>query len=448
MDPRETSRPHSSRRARTQARRAYGRSPHHAVALGRLGLMETWALEITPGLLERGVEIEAGLSAPLFFPESPASSWALLQRDRVSWIARDDVRASSRVRRSAATSTPGSSARCSSRCRGYGRAAWAGPSSTPLTRARSSSRRASRSSRGWSSGRRHSSRRTQACSTRRGRPHGERTPSHDRGVRWDLRISARQHSVTSNSSPATSVPPSNYSARSASSEARRPFVRRPVIHGWTRSRSSSGSASSTPRRSTSIATGSCRRIGFTGARKVGAARAEGLLHAARGDKDAALRALHRARSMPRSRRSTAWSAAGRCSRSASVQRQAQQRRASRGTLERGGLRYSSSLGRNAVGGEGARELGADQRPGRAASDELTEAERQVARARRRGPQEQGDRRRMFVTVGTVEGAPVARVPQAGVRSRRRAGRPLLQRAGMTPANDRGVSDCRRRQDAA
>ena len=42
-----------------------------AIALARLGLMETWAMEMTPGLLERGVEIEAQLPDPLLFSESP-----------------------------------------------------------------------------------------------------------------------------------------------------------------------------------------------------------------------------------------------------------------------------------------------------------------------------------------------------------------------------------------
>jgi DNA-binding CsgD family transcriptional regulator len=43
-----------------------------AVALGRVGLMETWALDITPGLLERGVAIERTLDNPLMFVDSPA----------------------------------------------------------------------------------------------------------------------------------------------------------------------------------------------------------------------------------------------------------------------------------------------------------------------------------------------------------------------------------------
>ena len=42
-----------------------------AVALGRVGLMETWTLEVTPGLLEKAVAIERGLDAPLIFHDSP-----------------------------------------------------------------------------------------------------------------------------------------------------------------------------------------------------------------------------------------------------------------------------------------------------------------------------------------------------------------------------------------
>jgi ATP/maltotriose-dependent transcriptional regulator MalT len=42
-----------------------------AVAIGRAGHAEIWACEVTPGLLERGVEIEATLDKPLEFLESP-----------------------------------------------------------------------------------------------------------------------------------------------------------------------------------------------------------------------------------------------------------------------------------------------------------------------------------------------------------------------------------------
>jgi tetratricopeptide (TPR) repeat protein len=42
-----------------------------ATALAHLGLPEWWALEITPGLLERGVQIEHDLERPLLFHDSP-----------------------------------------------------------------------------------------------------------------------------------------------------------------------------------------------------------------------------------------------------------------------------------------------------------------------------------------------------------------------------------------
>ena len=48
-----------------------GDPPLLATAICRVGLIETWALEITPGLLERGVAIEDGLERPLLFHDSP-----------------------------------------------------------------------------------------------------------------------------------------------------------------------------------------------------------------------------------------------------------------------------------------------------------------------------------------------------------------------------------------
>jgi tetratricopeptide (TPR) repeat protein len=43
-----------------------------AVAIGRLGYLEACRLEVTPGLFERGMEIEDALPEPLFFLESPS----------------------------------------------------------------------------------------------------------------------------------------------------------------------------------------------------------------------------------------------------------------------------------------------------------------------------------------------------------------------------------------
>jgi DNA-binding CsgD family transcriptional regulator len=42
-----------------------------ATAIARVGVLETWALEVTPGLVERGVAIEQSIGYPLRFQESP-----------------------------------------------------------------------------------------------------------------------------------------------------------------------------------------------------------------------------------------------------------------------------------------------------------------------------------------------------------------------------------------
>jgi DNA-binding CsgD family transcriptional regulator len=49
-----------------------------AAAIARLGVMESYACEITPGLLERGVEIEEGLEFDLYYGQSPRYSLARL----------------------------------------------------------------------------------------------------------------------------------------------------------------------------------------------------------------------------------------------------------------------------------------------------------------------------------------------------------------------------------
>jgi DNA-binding CsgD family transcriptional regulator len=48
-----------------------GDPPLLATAISRVGLIEMWALEITPGLLERGVAVENTLERPLLFHDSP-----------------------------------------------------------------------------------------------------------------------------------------------------------------------------------------------------------------------------------------------------------------------------------------------------------------------------------------------------------------------------------------
>jgi hypothetical protein len=49
-----------------------------AAAISRLGIVESYACEVTPGLLERGVEIEQGLAFELYYGQSPRHSQARL----------------------------------------------------------------------------------------------------------------------------------------------------------------------------------------------------------------------------------------------------------------------------------------------------------------------------------------------------------------------------------
>jgi hypothetical protein len=49
-----------------------------AGAIARVGQMETWAAEITPGLLERGAEMEERLGLALAFDEPSACTSARL----------------------------------------------------------------------------------------------------------------------------------------------------------------------------------------------------------------------------------------------------------------------------------------------------------------------------------------------------------------------------------
>ena len=50
-----------------------------------LGFMETLAADVTPGLLERGAEIEASLDEPLLFIESPSFMLAVTLMSTTSW---------------------------------------------------------------------------------------------------------------------------------------------------------------------------------------------------------------------------------------------------------------------------------------------------------------------------------------------------------------------------
>jgi DNA-binding CsgD family transcriptional regulator len=66
------------------ARSALARAEHSgdrrmlAAAIARLGVLESYACEITPGLLERGVEIEEGLEFELYYGQSPRYTLARL----------------------------------------------------------------------------------------------------------------------------------------------------------------------------------------------------------------------------------------------------------------------------------------------------------------------------------------------------------------------------------
>ena len=154
-------------------------------------------------------------------------------------------------------------------------------------------------------------------------------------------------------------------------------------------------------------------IGFPRAR-VGAARAEGLLHAARGDKNAAVRILQESLDAEepwiyRLERGRTLLALG------TVQRQAQQRRAARATLEEAAGLFDS-LGAKPWAEKARTELGRISGRG-AASDELTTLERRVAELAADGRRNKEIAAAMYVTVATVE-AHLSRVyRKLGVRSR-------------------------------
>jgi ATP/maltotriose-dependent transcriptional regulator MalT len=75
---------HDARAGLRRAERA-GDPRMLAAAMSYVGFLETWVLEITPGLLERGVDLERGLSEPLTFHDSPTFALAVrcLQHDRL-----------------------------------------------------------------------------------------------------------------------------------------------------------------------------------------------------------------------------------------------------------------------------------------------------------------------------------------------------------------------------
>ena len=79
-----------------------------AVAIARVGHTEGWVLDVTPGLLERGVAIERTLRRPLMFHTSPAFMQACLLYDQDELARRERCSSRSRPPRShVATSTRG-----------------------------------------------------------------------------------------------------------------------------------------------------------------------------------------------------------------------------------------------------------------------------------------------------------------------------------------------------
>jgi DNA-binding NarL/FixJ family response regulator len=139
-----------------------------------------------------------------------------------------------------------------------------------------------------------------------------------------------------------------------------------------------------------------------------------LLHAARGDKDAAVRILQESLDAEepwtyRLEHGRTLLALG------TVQRQAQQRRAARATLEEA-ARLFDALGAKPWAEKARTELGRISGRG-AASDELTTLERRVAQLAADGRRNKEIAAAMYVTVATVE-AHLSRVyRKLGVRSR-------------------------------
>jgi DNA-binding NarL/FixJ family response regulator len=149
--------------------------------------------------------------------------------------------------------------------------------------------------------------------------------------------------------------------------------------------------------------------------KLSAARAEGLLHAARGEKHEALRALHVAIAaddppvypLERGRTLLALGA---------VQRQALQRRAARETLTKAEALFES-LGARPWADKARFELARISGRGAAATDELTRTEREVGQLAADGRKNKEIAAAMFIAESTVE-AHLSRVyRKLGVRSR-------------------------------
>jgi DNA-binding CsgD family transcriptional regulator len=149
--------------------------------------------------------------------------------------------------------------------------------------------------------------------------------------------------------------------------------------------------------------------------RVAAGRAAGLIHAARGNRDAALTALTAAIAtdpipvFPLERGRTLVALG-------SVQRQAGQRRAARETLT-DALTLFDSMGARPWADKARTELSRISGRGAASSDALTAAEQEVARLASEGRQNKEIAAALYVTVGTVEGHLSRVYRKLGVRSR-------------------------------
>ena len=230
------------------------------------------------------------------------------------------------------------------------------------------------------------------------------------GIHWSARV---QRSATSSWSPATSRPPSLISVSSPPVSSAPDISHRPATRGWTPSRSSSGWASSTPRRSISIATENCRRSAFPAPGSVRLAPMGCCM------RRAVTRTQQfgpcRSRWMPRSPGSIAWSAGGRCWRSApsSDKPSSAARRGRRSRRRRGSsTRWARSRGRRRLAPSSAASAAGARPP--TSSPTL---ERRVAELAADGRRNKEIAAAMYVTVATVE-AHLSRVyRKLGVRSR-------------------------------
>jgi len=385
-----------------------------AIALARLGLMETWAMEMTPGLLERGVEIEAQLPDPLLFSESPVYFLAVrlieigdLDRAR-PMFERFDAGAAERGDEHSRhwcalqlTETEGAAGnlRLALQHAADARelvaqtgepqfpamiervAAFVEADSGLLDEARASAQRSSLHAQAVSDG-------IHWISSRAALGHVELVAGDLEAAITHLReLPARQQRVghfTPSCDPwvDTIEVLIGLGELDAAQEHLDRYRELPSI-------------------------------GFPRAR-VGAARAEGLLHAARGDKNAALRVLQASLDAEepwayRLERGRTLLALG------TVQRQAQQRRAARATLEAAAGLFDS-LGATPWAEKARTELGRISGRG-AASSELTRLERRVAELAADGRRNKEIAAAMYVTVATVE-AHLSRVyRKLGVRSR-------------------------------